>query len=139
MKNWEVRIDLNIKNVEYKEEAVFYFVTCRLAFWGFLSWFSFLQSIGLKILLKFLMKCEKWAVLQHSVVSGQGICMRREKLFERQDFKRRCVHVHFNGEWKFISRECTPTNLKQMSDAIMHMRNLIPYIRRKAAIKILEN
>lgn len=28
---------------------------------------------------------------------------------------------------------------KQMSDAIMHMRNLIPYIRRKAAIKILEN
>lgn len=41
--------------------------------------------------------------------------------------------INCNGKYKFISRDYTPTNLKQMSDAIMHMRSLIHYIRKRAA------
>lgn len=42
-----------------------------------------------------------------------------------------CIYpININGKYKYISREYVPTNLKTMSDAIMHMRKPIYSIRR---------
>lgn len=53
-----------------------------------------------------------------------------DALWKTRFQKKACACVSpskFNGKYKYLSGEYMPTNLRWMSEAIMHMRNLTLY------------